>query len=110
MDPAPSQTGPEPEPGPATRLEPTAEGVAVGKLWIDGKLTATGDGLTLQISPAGWQVRGHIAAQDPFARVYGLSLQLADGRALHGAARLRSADAGIVVFEGVETRLGPSGS
>ncbi len=84
-------------------------GIAVGKLWIDGKLVPAGD-VTLEISSSGWQLRGHLPAQDPFARVYGLSLQLTDGRALHGPARLRSAEGGRVVFRGVEARLGPAGS
>ncbi|MFN0029908.1 MAG: hypothetical protein ACKV2O_22360 [Acidimicrobiales bacterium] len=96
---------------PASREPaPVHAGIAVGKLWIDGKLVPGGDGLTLQISPSGWQLSGMLAAQDPFARVYGLSLQLTDGRALHGPARLRSAQGGLVVFEGVEARLGPEGS
>ncbi len=85
---------------PAT--DPRGASLAVHKLWLDGRLTPAID-TTLAVTPSGssWQISGRLVDHDPFVRSYGVSLQLADGRALHGRARLVSAADGLVVFEGI---------
>jgi len=79
----------------------------VCKLWLDGRLTPVLDA-TLAVDAGGtaWRVAARLPEHDPFARAYGLSLQLDDGRALHGRVRLVAAGDGTVVFEGDEAPEG----
>lgn len=75
----------------------------VQKLWLDGRLTAAVDAeVRVEAGGRRWQVTARLPGHDPFSRRYGLSLQLHDGRALHGQARLVAAADGAVVFEGDE--------
>ena len=77
--------------------------VAVAKLWLDGRLTAAQEAtLAVERDGRAWRVTALLPDRDPFARSYGLSLQLDDGRALHGRVRLVAAGDGQVVFEGLE--------
>lgn len=83
--------------------DPRGRVVAVAKLWLDGRLTATREAtLAVERDGRAWRVTARLPERDPFARAYGLSLQLGDGRALHGQVRLVAAGDGQVVFEGLE--------
>ncbi len=88
---------------PSERVDPRGRCLAVAKLWLDGRLTpAQGATLAVAADGGGWRVAARLAEHDPFVRTYGLSLQLEDGRALHGRAQLAAAGDGQVVFEGRE--------
>lgn len=80
------------------------ESLPVARLWIDGRAEPT-EGACLEVprgATSGWRVAAHLPGRDPFARAYGLSIQLEDGRTLHGRARLVAAADGMVTFEGTE--------
>ncbi len=87
--------------------DPRGRVVPVAKLWLDGRLTAAADAsLAVEASGTRWRVTARLPDRDPFARPYGLSLQLDDGRALHGRVRMVAAGEGVVVFEGDEAPEG----
>jgi hypothetical protein len=103
------QQNPEPDPPirAAERLDPRGRLLPVAKLWLDGRLTPAVDAtLAVEADGTAWQVTARLPDHDPFARAYGLSVQLGDGRALHGRVRLVAAGAGRVVFEGDEAPEG----
>ncbi len=82
------------------------EGVGVHRVWLDGRRVDAVE-LRFHSTPQGeWRLRGRLPAEDPFLRTYGVSLQLADGRTMHGRARLVVADAGWVELVGVEAPVG----
>ena len=67
------------------------------KLWVDGELVSA-PGATLNRSGDAWAVEANLASHNPFARGYGLSLQLADGRTAHGRAELAAVHGERLVF------------
>ena len=82
---------------------------AIAKLWVDGIFVAV-DGAVLTATPYGWSIRAPLGQHNPYARQYGLSLQLADGRTAHGQARLLSAEGNMVEFAlgvTIEGTIGP---
>ena len=104
----PESCHPDPVPSdPGERPDPRGRSLPVAKLWLDGRLTPV-DGAVLAVDPRGttWRVTAHLPRHDPFARPYGLSVQLADGRALHGTVRLVGARDGEVTFEGADAPEG----
>lgn len=106
--PPPPQPPSWPAPVAADAPRPLPEArLPVAKLWLDGRLTAAVAAALSVDGAGGWRVTARLPDRDPFARAYGLSLQLDDGRALHGRVRLVAAGAGEVVFEGLEP---PSGA
>jgi hypothetical protein len=103
------QPHPEADPPPerSERLDPRGRLLPVTKLWLDGRLTPAVEAtLAVEVDGTTWQVTARLPDHDPFTRAYGLSLQLGDGRALHGRVRLVAAGAGKVVFEGDEAPEG----
>jgi len=98
---------PDPPAGGPTRPDPRGRVLPVAKLWLDGRVTPVA-GAVLAVDPGGrsWRVTARLPQHDPFARPYGLSVQLADGRALHGTVRLVGASDGEVTFEGSEAPEG----
>ena len=76
---------------------------ALARLWVNGKAVAADDA-TLEFDRAAqaWSVRARLPVHSPFRQRFGLSMQLRDGRTVHGQARLVDADGEEVVFEGDE--------
>ena len=89
------------------RPDPRGRRLVVARLWLDGLLTPA-EQVTVSVAPNGssWQVSATLLRLDPFSRTYGLSMQLEDGRALHGRVRMVAAQDGNVVFEGTEAPEG----
>lgn len=92
---------------PAADADGTGQERAVARLWLDGRRVDAAD-VRLDVDPVGgvWRLCGRLAAEDPFLRSYGISVQLADGRTLHGRARLVAARDGWVELEGIERAVG----
>lgn len=88
-------------------VDPRGRHLPVAKLWLDGRLTPAEDAsLAVEASGARWELTARLPEHDPFVRTYGVSLQLVDGRALHGRVRMVTAGGGLVVFEGSEAPEG----
>lgn len=90
-----------------TRPDPRGRCLPVLKLWLDGRLTPA-PGALLTVDPDGrrWRVQAALPEHDPWAHRFGVSLQLDDGRVLHGRAGLVAAGGGTVVLEGDEAPEG----
>lgn len=73
----------------------------IAKLWIDGHAVSV-QGATFENDPTSrkWRVSGHLPDYDPFAKPYGVSMQLETGMVLHGSVRMIERHDGVVVFEG----------
>jgi len=100
VDPILHRVAARPDPT-SSRPDPRGRSLPVTKLWLDGRLTPV-DGAVMAVDAGGsvWRVTARLPQHDPFTRPYGLSVQLADGRALHGTVRLIGARDGEVTFEG----------
>lgn len=83
----------------------TAEELPVQQLWVNGRAVRPERAHLVVDGAAGlaWRVVARLPEHNPFGQMYGLSVQLDDGRIVHGAARLVDADGPLVVFEGTET-------
>jgi len=103
-----------PEPAPIPSNSPQAEAAGpvrahgplrIDRLWVNGaSVPASGAELRCDSSGRSWQVSADLAALSPFQQRFGLSMQLDDGRVVHGTARLVQADRDrpTVVFEGLD--------
>lgn len=94
----------DPNGGTPPGIEPSPRSLPVARLWVDGRAEHVDDA-RLEVpdgADGAWRVEARLPNRDPFSQAYGLSVQLDDGRTLHGRARLVSAADGVVTFEGTE--------
>ncbi len=83
----------------------TADEHLVQRMWVNGRAVQPDHAHLVVdgVAASEWRVVARLPGHSPFQLRYGLSVQLADGRIVHGATRLVDAEGELVVFEGTET-------
>jgi hypothetical protein len=75
----------------------------ISKRWVGGKSVTAEDAiLEVDEGQREWRVRARLGEYSPWRHRFGLSVQLDDGRSVHGPAMLVPADDDYVTFEGTE--------